>query len=223
IIIIVETTYIRPPHSYHSKARCKYLYGNMLNVAMVVGFFILIVPSVVWYLRRDKDAHGIRKEIMITMGVGTPCLVMTIVWQLVFDPPTRKTPSSIRNIYGPMNWLMVVTTTNHIVSIIWPLFKKIPLTTLSTRNTSIMDLLLPRKKTIQRRQQQQQPQQQQNGLLANQQKSKYDPVVELTTESLTQALLNPKMLRVLQTWAVKDFSVENILFYEKYIEFTQKI
>ncbi|KAL9549392.1 hypothetical protein MBANPS3_005234 [Mucor bainieri] len=203
IIVISEVTSIR----VHGPSRCQFYWGNYVVMGMVVFFFVIVVPFIIWYLRNDADAHGIRRELWATMGVGVPCFIMCIVWQVLFKYPTNANPAGVRGIFGPSNWIIILTTTSHVMSVILPLFKKLSIDSQARRtsksktssNPIDTDDVYSSTSTI--------PSQK----------------LELTTESLHHALADPHMLRVLQTWAVKDFSVENILFYDRYLHLLQGV
>lgn len=203
IIAISEVTSIR----VHGSSRCQFYWGNYVVMGMVVFFFIAVVPFIVWYLRNDADAHGIRGELWATVGVGVPCFIMCIVWQVLFKYPTHSKPAGIRGVFGPANWIIILTTTSHVMSVISPLFKTLSIDTSARQasnskdccNPSVADDVYSSTSTI--------PSQK----------------LELTTESLHHALSDPHLLRVLQTWAVKDFSVENILFYDRYLHLLQGV
>lgn len=204
IIAISEVTSIR----VHGPSRCQFYWGNFVVMGMVVFFFVIVVPFIIWYLRNDADAHGIRRELWATMGVGVPCFIMCIIWQVLFKYPTNSNPAGVRGIFGPANWIIILTTTSHVMSVILPLFKTLSIDTQARRTSNnnahhrssiATDDVYSSTSTI--------------------------PVqkLELTTESLHHALADPHMLRVLQTWAVKDFSVENILFYDRYLHLLQGV
>ncbi|CAO3656214.1 unnamed protein product [Mucor fragilis] len=203
IIVISEVTSIRA----HGPSRCQFYWGNYVVMGMVVFFFVIVVPFIVWYLRNDSDAHGIRRELWVTVGVGVPCFILCIVWQVLFKYPTNSKPAGIRGVFGPSNWIIILTTTSHVMSVIMPFFKTLSIDNQARRvskskayhNSTIAEDMYSSTSTI--------PYQK----------------LELTTESLQHALADPHMLRVLQTWAVKDFSVENILFYDRYLHLLQGV
>ncbi|KAI9270180.1 hypothetical protein EDC94DRAFT_340628 [Helicostylum pulchrum] len=211
-------------------SRCEIYVGNYIILGMVLVFFAVVVPFIFWYLRDDEDAHGIRKEIWVTVAVGVPCSIICIIWQTVFEYPTGKNPAGIRGLFGPCNWLIILTTTNHIMTIVLPVFKTLYLerpekTKFScirinrTFNLSWLYNIFPT-----------------NRLLCNKDnKGKMSTNTlghsmarnghkwELTVESLLQALNDPDQLSILKSWAVKDFTVENILFYDRYLDLLKQI
>lgn len=202
IIIIAEFTSIRA----NGRSQCQIYWGHYVILSMIVFFFVAVVPFIIWYIRGDDDAHGIRRELWVTVGVGIPCFIVCIVWQALFESPTLSKPAGIRGIFGPSNWLIIVTTTSHVMAVILPLFKTLSLDKQAKRKPSTS-------KTHRR------------STAVETHYSASIPLqkLELTTESLHSALADPDTLRVLQSWAVKDFSVENILFYDRYLHLLQGI
>lgn len=176
IIVLTETL--------GTLSNCSFVYGNYLILALVLFFFVVVVPFIFWYLRHDEDAHGIRQEIWITLVVGVPCCIIFVVWQVLFESPSTARPAGTRGVFGPANWIIIVTTANHIMAVVLPLFKRLSI----------------QKKSCHKNEEDQKP------------------CFELTTACLERALRDPRQRQTLQTWAIKDFSVENILFYEKYLE-----
>lgn len=203
IVVISEVSSIRA----HGPSQCQFFWGNFVVMGMVIFFFVIVVPFIIWYLRNDADAHGIRRELWVTVGIGVPCFIVCIVWQVLFKYPTNSKPAGVRGVFGPSNWIIILTTTSHIMSVILPLFKKLSIDSQARRtsnskkcrHSAVADDLYSSTPTL--------PSQK----------------LELTTESLHNALADPYMLRVLQIWAVKDFSVENILFYDRYLHLLQSI
>ncbi|KAI9486197.1 MAG: hypothetical protein EXX96DRAFT_454096, partial [Benjaminiella poitrasii] len=202
VVFLVEALEIRP---LPGKNRCDFSFGNYAILCSDLVFFVSVIPFVFWCLRHESDAHGIRQEIWVTMIFGIPCFVIFLVWQLLFDSPTMSKPATTRGIFGPSNWIIIVTTANHIMSIVVPVFKKLNVS--DTQNQQQHD----EEQQEQQEQQEQSSQQQRRMRLG------------LTTESLEGALRDPAMLKVLQTWAIKDFSVENVLFFDRYLQLEQQV
>ncbi|GAN03669.1 hypothetical protein MAM1_0045c03124 [Mucor ambiguus] len=203
IIIISEVTSIR----VHGPSRCQYYWGNYVVMGMVAFFFVIVVPFIIWYLRSDADTHGIRRELWVTVGVGIPCFIICIIWQVLFKYPTTSNPAGIRGLFGPSNWIIILTTTSHVMSVVLPLFKTLSIDN-ETRRASKSKAY--RKPTA-------------TDDVYSSTSTIPSQKLELTTESLHHALADPHMLRVLQAWAVKDFSVENILFYDRYLHLLQGV
>lgn len=211
------------------RSSCKIYMGNYMVSALVAFFFLVIVPFIFWFLRNDDDAHGMRKEIWITVAVGIPCSVLCVVWQIAFDYPTSKNPAGIRGVFGPCNWLVILTTTNHIASTIMPVFKTL---TIDDNKSSVYSghkrrrekcKLLPfkNKQILKKLFLFKNWQRKQSTLEESNENNVYE--WELTVESLYHALSNPKQIAILKNWAVKDFSVENILFYDRYLNLVKQL
>ncbi|KAG2231048.1 hypothetical protein BDF21DRAFT_426912 [Thamnidium elegans] len=211
-------------------SRCEIYVGNYIILGMVLVFFAVVVPFIFWYLRNDEDTHGIRKEIWVTVAVGVPCSIICIVWQTVFEYPTGKNPAGIRGIFGPCNWLIILTTTNHIMTIVLPVFKTLSLerpdksknSCIGTKGTcnklSWVYKFWPSNQLLFK---DNKDKMSTNTLGHSMARSGYK--WELTVESLRQALNDPDQLSILKSWAVKDFTVENILFYDRYLNLIKQL
>jgi hypothetical protein len=228
VVAVVEVFGLGSISSHH---HCEFYYGNYVMIGMVVFFFIVVVPFIVWYLRNDEDAHGIRRELWATMAVGVPCFILCILWQVLFPYPTVTRPAGVRGNFGPANWLVIVTTTSHIMSIVLPLFK-----TLSFKKQRRPSFGF--KKIAEQGKRCPQFPRDEHGCSAYPLGASWVDLhnidslatldtsikqLELTSESLYQALSDPTMLKVLQSWAVKDFSVENVLFYDHYLHLVRGV
>jgi hypothetical protein len=226
IIVLAETLSI----SAGGYSRCSLDWGNNMIMGLVIFFFVVVVPAIGWLLKDYEDAHGIRLEIWVTLLVGIPCFVAFIIWQCVFESPNLST-NSVRNLFGPGNWILFVTTTNHIMSILLPTVKTLSIQRKSktkpnrkkhnstvvqkARNVCRLSMLRP-------------PEPKNAGpsmpiLSSLSLPSLGRNPLRLTTESLEENLCDPYMRGVLREWAIKDFSVENVLFYEFYLNLVQKV
>ncbi|KAG2227021.1 hypothetical protein INT45_006428 [Circinella minor] len=208
--------------------RCKDFYGNYLIMAVLGLFFVIICPFIWWRLRDSKDLHGIRNEILVQLIVSVPCIIMYIVWTGVFQSPYSENPSAPRVMFSPGNWAVIMTLTGHTFFIIIPLiksFKKnkdLPSDPFDTntynigRHDTVVGLestqQLPLSPSIRRDPQTDLP---------NLRGTK--PHYELTKDGLEEALNDPEAVKILEKLAAKDFSVENILFYEEYLNLRRKV
>ncbi|KAG2201958.1 hypothetical protein INT47_000497 [Mucor saturninus] len=213
---------------YHGRSHCEIYMGNYMTSAIVAFFFLVIVPFVFWLLRNDGDAHGMRMEIWVTVAVGIPCCILCIVWQIAFEYPTSRNPAGVRGVFGPCNWLVILTTTNHVATSIMPVFK-----TLSIDDKNSMVSVRKRRdqwiSTLKKKLSL-------DKLLVNLYQQNHQSTTtpessskngghdwELTVESLYHALNDPEQIDILKNWAVKDFSVENVLFYDRYLSLVKQL
>ncbi|KAI9363675.1 hypothetical protein BD770DRAFT_440130 [Pilaira anomala] len=209
ILVIVPVEYFVIWADNHT--HCEYYIGNYIILSLVGVYFVVIVPFVIWYLRKDEDAHGLRKEIWIAVAVGIPCSIVCIIWQSVFEYPSYGKHVRERMFFGSSNWLIILTTTNHVTSIVLPMFKTLKLEGPNGNRTSKEGVC--RKVWLRK-------------MFYKQTRNSTVELVhltasgghnwELTMESLARALSDLEQLAILKSWAVKDFTVENILFFEEY-------
>ncbi|KAI8061889.1 uncharacterized protein B0P05DRAFT_477325, partial [Gilbertella persicaria] len=210
IVVLGEVLGLRPPGT-SAQSNCQFPFGNYVVMGMVSFFFLILVPFIVWHVRNDDDAHGIRQEIRITLSVGVPCFICFIVWQVLFALPTFAKPINPRGYFGPGNWIVLMTTSNHIMSVIYPLFKTLSVTKKPHRKSRDLYNMVTRHSLSTGFEQARANQATEN------QTQEWEQQLDLTTESLNYALHTPTLLKVLQSWAVKDFTIENILFYDRYL------
>lgn len=210
ILVIVPVEYFVIWADNHT--HCEYYIGNYIILSLVGVYFVVIVPFVIWYLRKDEDAHGLRKEIWIAVAVGIPCSIICIVWQSVFEYPSYGKHVSERLFFGSCNWLIILTTTNHVTSIVLPMFKTLKLEGQHCdqrfSKERVHGNIWLRKMFYKQ---------------GRNSTAELEHLTacsrhnwELTMESLARALSDPEQLSILKSWAVKDFTVENILFFEEY-------
>lgn len=217
IAILVETLCIRP----NGILNCNPDWGNRVMLGVVVFFFSIVLPAILWFLRGCDDAHGLRLEMWVTAIVGLPCIVLFLVWQLVFPSPMTS-PASVRNLFMTTNWIMIVTTSNHFMSIILPVYKVLWIGEIETRTTNMIENAC--RKVIHKLHNWHET----LNLLGSTH-SVYRPSflsrnkLEITNESLLMVLCDGEMRQILRNWAIKDFTVENILFYEYYLGIVEKV
>ncbi|KAI9257228.1 hypothetical protein BDA99DRAFT_441542, partial [Phascolomyces articulosus] len=217
-LIIIITACAISEATYLSTKRCHASWGNYLVMAGLSFFFIVVIPVIWWRLRNYKDEHGIRNEILIQCIVSIPCIVMFMIWIIVFEPTYSETPSVIRTVFIPGNWGVIMTTIGHFFFILRPLVRSYQ----KDENITITDDYGERDDEDHYRQQQQQ-RRRRLGSTIDQLFDSTTPHYEMTKNALEQALEDPDAMKILKELATKDFSVENILFYGEYLKLRRKI
>lgn len=211
---------------YDGQPRCEIYMGNYMVSAFAAFFFLVIIPFIFWLLRNDGDAHGMRKEIWVTVAVGIPCSILCIIWQIAFDYPTSKNPANVRGLFGPCNWLVILTTTNHVTTTIMPIFKTL---SIDDKNSTISyhkrrdQWITKLKKKLAHENLPRFSQTSQSSTFESSNRNSDPYYWELTVDSLYRALNDPGQIDILKNWAVKDFSVENILFYDRYLNLVKQL
>lgn len=194
-------------------AHCIYSWGSYVMVVLDVVFVIVVVPFSVWHVFKYKDLHGIRASILTQCIIGVPCIIMYFVWTAALEPPNTEHPSMPRVMFAPGNWILIMTTTGHIMYIVVPLFRR-PHYYVSARQRSL-SLSRPIATTN-------------TTTLSHDTGANTNPSttghyrVELSAESLRNALNDPESADALLQLATKDFSAENVLFYMEYLRLAKK-
>ncbi|KAI8338835.1 hypothetical protein BD560DRAFT_299347, partial [Blakeslea trispora] len=183
------------------------------GVALLIGYFALFIgilsPFLLWYLRNCPDAHGIRTEIWINVIIAVPFFILLSIWY-GFEQTSRSLKIYLHKIIGPGNWAACFTAISHIISVVIPLFQFYFAD--SQCLVRLRKLYNKRRLSIHQ------------SLVEYDLDFAYEPIFipELSIESLEYALTQPHILEQLQDLAIRDFSSENILFYENYLRLFKK-
>ncbi|KAI7886639.1 hypothetical protein K492DRAFT_186493 [Lichtheimia hyalospora FSU 10163] len=191
-------------------AHCTYSWGSYIMVVLDVVFVIVVAPFSVWHVFKYKDLHGIRASILTQCIAGIPCIIMYFIWTAALQPPNTEHPSMPRVMFAPGNWVLIMTTTGHIMFIVVPLFRR-PHFYLSSRQRSLSSShpITTTNTTS-------------HHTTANNPSYIGHYRVELSAESLRNALNDAESADALLQLATKDFSAENVLFYMEYQKLANK-
>lgn len=172
----------------------------VITLIVYFSFFtVVLVPFLMYYLKDNCDANGIRAEIRAVSIVGVPMFIMYMLFLFVLDPRRVLYGHFRRVVFLPVNWLLFLTALAHFITVVIPVIRYLPIQNvywIKARSWIEHHCRLNRRRT----------------LLS----TSFRP--ELTIESLERCLLNPQLILQLQDLAIRDFSSENTLFYERYLE-----
>ncbi|KAJ2448509.1 hypothetical protein EV183_005404 [Coemansia sp. RSA 2336] len=59
---------------------CSFFWGFLPVTAIIVVYFFLVFPVILWRVWRNRDAYGIRSDLIICDTVGIGILVVTLIW-----------------------------------------------------------------------------------------------------------------------------------------------
>ncbi|KAF7729123.1 hypothetical protein EC973_004891 [Apophysomyces ossiformis] len=201
-------------------SHCKFQWADYLLAAFNGMFFLFIAPIIVWSVRGYKDAHGIRTEMLVDVGVGIPCFAIFIFWMVRFDQPTDSLDEYLYRVFLSENWSVFFMTACYVMSVVVPLSSTLSvhfLRDLPTSRPTIDDTLESLHGLNERhRRLHEQP-------TIHVGDNTLDFPLELTAESLKNALVYKGTLLRLRTLAIQDFSSENVLFYENYLKLADKV
>ncbi|KAJ1850594.1 hypothetical protein LPJ73_003377 [Coemansia sp. RSA 2703] len=99
------------------KSICIFYWGFLPITAVVVVFFFLVFPVVLWRIWRDNDAYGIRNDLIICDTVGIVCMVITLIWVNLLHETQQKWPG--------LSFVWVYAIFIHITSVFIPLLRSI--------------------------------------------------------------------------------------------------
>lgn len=176
----------------------------IILIAFFSFFIVFVVPFIIFYLKDNSDANGIRTEIRIVSAIGVPLFILYLVFLIVVEPRAHITGDFRSVAFLPANFLMLFTVIAHFLTIVIPVICYLPI---GNKYWIKFRDWISRNCNLQKR----------PSLIS----STFIP--ELSIESLERSLLNPEMMQRLQDLAIRDFSSENTLFYEKYLELEEKL
>lgn len=217
--------------------RCTSAWGNYVLLSLSCFYFVILLPTMAWSVRKCKDLHGVRNQFFVMFSIGIPFFILYIIWIAVYNPQDAKEPSYVRSIFPAANWLILMTAASHGTLVCWPLIKytlwakRMQQSATASRSVSTQSTNDYRCETpeLERR--------------ATANHAAHAPVASpardicgqlhwnhgqslelvLQPECLDAILRDPAQRKQLHAMAVRDFSVENILFYEQYLQLEQEM
>ncbi|KAI9486003.1 MAG: hypothetical protein EXX96DRAFT_447566, partial [Benjaminiella poitrasii] len=214
IVIPAEISAIR------SFGTCNIYWGGGALVGYYGGFIVIVAPIILWKLRNNSDAHGIRTEIWIDIIIGIPFFLLFTLW-FSFNVTNHSIFSFYTHIlFDPDKWAAFFTIIAHVISVVIPVIQFLLVenkcwsrlqSRLGKIRNSITKAIFLKKSTIRNTR----AQIEEEAVLHSIFNTQLQP--ELSIESLERTLTDPEMLNQLQDLAIRDFSSENILFYESFI------
>lgn len=186
---------------------CTIKIGVSLSIAMYLGFILIAAPFILYYLKDNGDAHGIRTELWIDSILGVPIFIIYIIFCTVVYPNVLVTKEPPQKLFTPGNWIVLYTATAHILSVVIPVLSLLPIQNtywIRLRESVTKHCMLKKRSSID----------------SSLETTLCTP--ELSMDSLERCMSDPHLMRQLQDFAIRDFSSENLLFYEKYLELETK-
>jgi hypothetical protein len=222
ILIITVPTEITSMQKY---GQCLEKWGASILVALYAIFIGGVAPFTLWYLRNNSDAHGIRTEIWIDAVIGIPFFVLYIIWFTIIQP-TASMLFYVNKAYGPSNWVVFFTIVTHTITVVIPLIDYVLIENKHWTHARRKVKSIYNRITKQPRYDSAAP----VPLHVEQQRDQESEaaiattiiVPELSMESLERTMTDPDMMNILQDLAIRDFSSENLLFYENYLKLEEK-
>ncbi|KAI9320474.1 hypothetical protein BX666DRAFT_1875131 [Dichotomocladium elegans] len=184
-----------------SRIVCKDSWGLYLMSAFTFLFIAVCAPITFWRLYQFEDSYGIRNEILVDIAAGACCFALAFVWNALYGRRSWSQNALFYKMYfAPRNWLFIFTTVAHIMSVIVPLLQ------LSHRWYKIH--------------------REQNTAVRTERAESYPTSrdsIQQTPSVLEHLLSKPEALDAMLELAVKDFSSENIRFYDQYMKLVDHV
>ncbi|RCH79000.1 hypothetical protein CU098_005213, partial [Rhizopus stolonifer] len=184
-----------------TKDDCRIQWGIGLLIGFFAIFICILSPFLLWYLRHTADTHGIRTEIWVHAIIAIPFFILLVVW-FGFDRASRPIELYASKTYSPGDWAVYFTVVAHFISVVLPVMQFFLADNKYWNKTvhQVRHLFRHREK---------------RQTCLEDQGSPFIP--ELSIASLEHAMAHPEILHQLQDLAIRDFSSENVLFYETYL------
>ncbi|KAK4512858.1 uncharacterized protein ATC70_003567 [Mucor velutinosus] len=196
---------------------CYVRWGSTLLVTLYGFFIAIMVPFMLWYLRNNSDSHGIRTELWVDAFVGIPFFVLYLVWFVLNAYDYEALSIYVSKSFGPANWVILFTITAHFCSVVFPIVVYILM-----ENKCWIRCQCKYRKTMCRLQRLLHCESLTKQMDREEAMTAASIIPELSMESLERTLANPEMMHQLQDLAIRDFSSENVIFYEKYLKLEEK-
>ncbi|KAL0080490.1 hypothetical protein F4703DRAFT_1868958 [Phycomyces blakesleeanus] len=202
---------------YKYGQRCYLKWGIYLCIGLAASFLLVVAPYIGWALRSEKDAHGIKRELLMEVSIGVPCFIIYIVWTFVFLPRSFITGTFTYLLFSSVNWIMFFVFICHLLSVVLPL--------VSTLNSRFFEKFSPilwgfwNSKVLLRKRNKANfhiKTRRIFGIVVNHRSLTVRYNLDMAPSSLEYVFNTPDLLKRLKQLAIEDFSVENVLFYEKY-------
>lgn len=223
ILVVAIPAEIRSMRTY---GHCMLKWGAAALTFLYAIFIGIVAPFMLWYLRKNSDAHGIRTEIWIDAIIGIPFFILFVIWFKVAQTSPLST-FYVKTAYGPSCWAVFFTIVAHTISVVVPLIDYVPI------ENKYWIRARSKVKQFYRKVTKQPPNDLRTSIqLQIEQLHNLDThasvagrviLPELSMESLERTLADPVMMNALQDLAIRDFSSENLLFYENYLQLQDKL
>ncbi|KAI9245763.1 hypothetical protein BY458DRAFT_528589 [Sporodiniella umbellata] len=211
IIIILAVTIPSQQHAILVLHRCDTTWGAYALMGMFGFFIVVLMPVISYSLKNNSDAHGIKTELWMISFIGLPLFLLYAVFFFKLSPAQTNPRLYIHRVFAPANWVVFFTALAHLVSVVIPLLGYLPLQTYKF------------KKIFSRYRKGSVSENFDIGGGAPRPISSLSLPLEHTIECLERSLADPYLMNQLQEHAIRDFSSENLLFYEKFLSLEEKL
>ncbi|KAJ2531408.1 hypothetical protein GGH20_001515 [Coemansia sp. RSA 1937] len=96
---------------------CDFFWGFLPVTAIIIVYFFIVFPLILWRVWGNRDAYGIRHDLIICDTVGIAVLIVTLVWVNVL----RET----QQIWPGLSYVWIYAFFLHISSVFVPLLNAI--------------------------------------------------------------------------------------------------
>lgn len=117
-VVVTLITNVQDPQFHINPVNiiCIYYWGFIPGNAFVILHFCVIFPLLLWKVWRERDALGIRNDLIICDTVGIICMILTLVWVVA---PIGKL---LQQRWPGLSFIWVYAVLIHISSVVIPLW-----------------------------------------------------------------------------------------------------
>ncbi|KAJ2308651.1 hypothetical protein IWW54_004012 [Coemansia sp. RSA 2705] len=99
------------------QAVCAFFWGFLPVTVIIVVYFFLVFPFILWRVWYNRDAYGIRHDLIICDTIGVVVLVVTLVWVNVLQ--------ETQQIWPGLSFIWIYAILIHVSSVFVPLLNAI--------------------------------------------------------------------------------------------------
>ncbi|KAJ1665785.1 hypothetical protein IW140_003301 [Coemansia sp. RSA 1813] len=92
---------------------CEFMWGFIPALSIIVFYFFLMFPIILWRVWRNNDAYGIRNDLIVCDTVGIVVMIVTLVWVLRLH--------ETQQIWPGLSYIWVYALFIHVSSVLVPL------------------------------------------------------------------------------------------------------
>ncbi|KAJ2655647.1 hypothetical protein IWW48_005423 [Coemansia sp. RSA 1200] len=114
---------------------CEFMWGFIPCLAIIVVYFFIVFPVILWRVWRNNDAYGIRNDLIVCDTVGILVMIVTLVWVLRLH--------ETQQIWPGLSFIWVYALFIHISSVLVPLVHSINHMRRANDDSSASDVAIP--------------------------------------------------------------------------------
>ncbi|TPX66995.1 hypothetical protein SpCBS45565_g04138 [Spizellomyces sp. 'palustris'] len=219
-VTALSTQYRIRPVSY----QCTMGTWEMMPVLVIMaGFFILGCPTLCWWLWRDNDTYGIRRDLIAFAISGTTVAVMYGLQQAMLPSGRNFGESPLRLYFGASNWPVLGVAVGHMTSIFLPLLASYDIHPLRPFSRLFRLYRAPSRESNTDSEGSNEKLEAKKRKVGKRRPARKGAPPSVTWALFASVLDDPDCFEAFKDFAARDFAAENPLFYQEYRRLTEKV